>query len=190
MKTFTSIFRQWIPLAASITLVSGIICLALQQNCRQAANDPQYQMAWDAANALDDGADPNSLVPGTPVEMTRCISPYLVIYDGKGQPLATGALLRGKTPVLPAGVLDYVRKKGEDMVTWRPPGESRQALVVKKTTGSHLYFAAAGRSLRTTEIRTGRLTNLVAFGWLCSITIVFAIISVLDIISTGRTGNN
>ncbi len=39
------ILKYWIPLAAAITVVCGVIYVAVQQDIRMAANDPQIQMA-------------------------------------------------------------------------------------------------------------------------------------------------
>ena len=95
-------------------------------------NDPQYQMAEDAAFALSGGADPKSLVPSSPpVELTQTLAPFLIIYDGKEEPVVSGAVLNGKVPKLPPGLLDYVKRKGEHMVTWQPQPDVREALVIK-----------------------------------------------------------
>ena len=53
MNRLTNIFKNWIAYAAIITLLSGIIYIVVQQNYRMNANDPQFQMIEDAANALN-----------------------------------------------------------------------------------------------------------------------------------------
>jgi len=111
MSILISILKsKWIPYAAIITLLCGITYIVVQQEYRLSANDPQYQMAQDAAFALSNGADPKSLVSSSPCELSHCLSPYIIIYDDKENVVATNAFLNGKAPKLPAGVLDYVRK--------------------------------------------------------------------------------
>jgi hypothetical protein len=58
-----NILRHWLPLAAVTTLLCGLVYLAVQQSLRQGANDPQIQMAEDAAAALVAGSTPESVLP-------------------------------------------------------------------------------------------------------------------------------
>jgi len=167
---------KWIPYAAIITLLCGILYTVVQQNYRHGANDPQYQMAEDVAYALSNGADPKSLVSASSVELSHSLSPYLIIYDTKENAVAYNALLNGKTPKLPSGVLDYVRTNGEDMITWQPQRGIRQALIIKKTEGRDLYFVVAGRSMRKVEERIGMLAQQMAFGWICSLILLFIVV--------------
>jgi len=176
MKTFISILKLWLPLAVTITLVCGIVYTVVQQNYRLTANDPQYQMAEDAANAISNGIDPKTLIINTPLELSNSLSSYLIIYDGLENPIASGALLNGKIPKLPSGVLAFVKKNGENMITWQPQRGIRQALVIKKSQSTNLYYVVAGRSLRKTEERIGLLMQQVAFGWICSLVILFIVV--------------
>lgn len=52
MKLIRNILKPWLPLAVTIIAVFGGICLTVQQSYRMGANDPQIQMAEDAARAL------------------------------------------------------------------------------------------------------------------------------------------
>ena len=114
-------------MAVMITLVCGIIYVAVQQNYRQNGNDPQYQIAEDVVNAIDNGSDPASLFQESPSELTITLSPYVIVYDGTGNAVVSAALLDGKVPKMPPGVLDYVKKHGEDVITWQPRKGVRQA---------------------------------------------------------------
>lgn len=183
MKNFISILKLWFTLAVTISLICGIVYTVVQQNYRLTANDPQCQIAEDAANAISNGADPKSLISNPPFELSNSLSPYLIIYDGLEQPIASSALLKGKIPKLPSGVLEHVKKNGEDIITWQPQQGIRQALVVKKTHGPNLYYVAAGRSLRKTEERIGLLMQQIAFGWICSLMILFVVIWGMKILS-------
>jgi hypothetical protein len=55
MQKIWDILRHWLPLAALTTALCGLVYLAVQQALRQAANDPQIQMAEDAAYILSQG---------------------------------------------------------------------------------------------------------------------------------------
>jgi hypothetical protein len=48
----------YVPVAVLATLCCGLVYALVQQDLRQSANDPQIQMAQDAARALDSGARP------------------------------------------------------------------------------------------------------------------------------------
>jgi hypothetical protein len=183
MKLLHSTLKLWFPLAVTLTMVCGIIYLAGQQNYRQDANDPQYQMAEDAANAISHGADPKSLVSGTSAELNSSLSPYLIIFDEQQQPVASTILLNGQVPRLPSGVLAFVKAKGVDVITWKPREGMRQALVVTKTGGSKLYYVAAGRSLRLAEQRIALLGQQLTFWWLCSVVFLFVVVLGVSYIS-------
>ncbi len=176
MSNLILIFKNWIPFAAVITLLCGIIYITVQQSYRMSANDPQYQMVDDAVYAMDNGVDPKTLIPACSIELAHSLSPYLIIYDDKENAVASNALLNGKFPKLPSGVLDYVRKNGEDIISWQPQPGIRQALVIKKTNGNNLYFVAAGRSLIKVEERESMLTKQVAVEWIASLFILFIVV--------------
>jgi hypothetical protein len=176
MKTFLSALKLWFPFAVTLTLIMVIIYFSWQQNYRQNANDPQYQMAEDAANAISRGADPKSFVSGPSNELNSSLSPYLIIYDEQLKPVASTVVLNGQVPLLPSGVLAFVKTKGEDAITWKPREGMRQALVITKTNGSKLYYIAAGRSLRLTEQRIALLGQQLTFWWGCSVIILFMVL--------------
>lgn len=56
-------FRYWIPLSIVMTIVCGLLYLTLQQNIRMSANDPQVQLAEDAASALQNGQSAQAVLP-------------------------------------------------------------------------------------------------------------------------------
>jgi hypothetical protein len=176
MKSLKSILKLWLPLVVAFTLICGIVYLVVQQNYRHSANDPQFQMAEDAANSISNGIAPKSLIVNHPIELSSSLSPYLIIYDDLELPIASGAFLNGKIPKLPSGVLEFVKKHGEDMITWQPRTGIRQALIIEKTTSGSLYFVVAGRSLRKTEERIGLLMQQIVLGWVCSLMILFIVI--------------
>src|SRR3954451_18288424 len=115
-------FLYWLPLAVGITALAALVYGAVQQGYRQPANDPQIQMAEDAAQQLQAGAQPQALIgtESAKVEMSRSLAPFLIVYDASGKPMACSAQLFGSTPELPAGVFAYVRQSGEDRLTWQP----------------------------------------------------------------------
>jgi hypothetical protein len=96
-----NIFRHWLPLAAVTTLLCGLVYLAVQQSLRQGANDPQIQMAEDAAAALAASTTPESVLPVAQVEIFTSLAPFMVIYDDTGGPLTSSGLLHGTIPLLP-----------------------------------------------------------------------------------------
>lgn len=165
MKTFFAAFKSWLPLAAAVTLLCGVIYGTVQQSYRQGANDPQYQMAADAAFAIEKGRDLKSLVPELPVDISKTLAPFLIIYDDKGIPVASSGILDGKIPAPPPGVFDYARTNGEDVLTWQPRADVRQAIVVRKIVGAATGFVLSGRSLLKVEEREQLLVKQIAFGW-------------------------
>lgn len=169
MNKYAIVFKAWFGYAAIITLTCIIIYVTVQQSFRLSANDPQVQMAQDAALAIDKGADPKNLAgTSTPLELSQNLSPYLVVYDPSGNVVAGSATLNGKPLRIPQGVIDYIRKNGRDAASWQPEPGVRQAMVgVSSANGK--YVVISGRSLSPTEERIGRLGEQVAFGWVVSL---------------------
>jgi hypothetical protein len=162
-------FLYWLPLAFSFTLLAGLVYVTVQQNFRQDANDPQIQMAEDAAMQSQDGAQAQTVVGTGKVDMARSLTPFLIVYDATGQLLASSAQLNGAVPALPPGVLDSARASGEDRLTWQPQEGVRVAAVVTPFGGSRPGFVLAGRSLREVEERESRLTQLVGIALIVGI---------------------
>ena len=155
--TIFKIIKKWLPFAAVTVGLSMLVYLAVQQSFRMGANDPQIQMAEDAALSLNAGGSVESAVPAVKVEISSSLSPFIVIFDDSGKVLASSATLHGSIPAYPAGVLDYTRQNGEDRVTWQPESGIRMATVVVRYDNG---FVMAGRSLLEVENRTANLEKI------------------------------
>jgi hypothetical protein len=161
--------RVWLPLAAVLTVICGLVYIVAQQELRRGADDPQIQMAEDAAVALRAGQSAGALVPSAPVDMATSLAPYLIIFDTAGHAVAGSARLNGITPTLPSGVFTYVQQAGEERLSWQPQAGVRSAAVVTRVDGAAPGFVLAGRSLREVEDRIMALQQLVALGWLAGL---------------------
>jgi hypothetical protein len=166
MEKGKNVFRQWLPLAVAITAVCGLVYLAVQQELRQTANDPQIQIAEDAVAALEKGATVDSRVPAEKVAIESSLAPFVMVFDDRGGVLGSSAALHGKTPGLPEGILDYVRGHGQDRVTWQPEPGVRIAAVVVRYQGAQPGFVLAGRSLREVEIRESNMESIAGIAWI------------------------
>lgn len=159
----------WLTLAALTTAVCLLVYIVAQQTWRTAANDPQIQMARDAAAALAAGKTVDAVVPHDTVDMEHSLAPFLIVYDEKGTVLRASGALRGNVPVPPRGVLEYARDHGEDWISWQPIGGVRIASVTVSYSGARQGYVLAGRSLEETEKRVSRFGNLIALGWLATL---------------------
>jgi hypothetical protein len=156
---------KWLPMAIAIVGVSGLAYLGLQQLNRNQMNDPQVQMAEDAALALSSGSAPADVVPrGVSIDLSKSVSPFIAIYDQSGTPLEADAVLGGAPPKPPVGVFAAALERGENRVTWQPEGSVRVALVVVPVPNSSGYYVAAGRSMRDAEGFIDQMTSLFAAG--------------------------
>ncbi len=155
---------HWFALAAVWTLAAGAIVLVQHQVLRQLADEPQVQMAEDAARRLAEGADALSVLPaGAPVPVDRSQAPWLAVYDASGAPLASSGLYRGGAPMLPGGVFEFARTHDGHWLSWQPRPGVRQALVVAPI--QRAGFVVAGRSLREVEARKRQVLELMAMAW-------------------------
>jgi hypothetical protein len=153
----------FLPVAVLATLCCGFVYAAVQQDLRMGANDPQLQLAEDAARALDAGAPAATLVESAKVDAAVSLAPFIVILGPTGHVLATDGQLDGHDPVPPPGVLDAARQNPPNAVTWEPRAGVRIATV---TVPWHGGTVLAGRSLREVERQEDSILLIVAAAWL------------------------
>ena len=189
MKTASKVFFLWLPFAATITGVCLLTYATVQQNYRQSLNDPQIQMAEDAARALGGGDVPASVVPrGVPlIDIATSLSPWIAVYDESHVTLESSAVFWGAPPKPPAGVFEAARGnqgKGtsqpeQNRITWQPESGVRSAIVVQHYAGSRPGYVIVGRSMREVEIREQNLATLVGTAWIALLIATFLALSFL-----------
>jgi len=150
--------------------ISTVLALALyaipQQVLRTGANDPQIQLATDAAARIESGTVPSEAAATGDVDMARSLAPFVIVYDDEGRPVASQARLNGSIPAPPQGVFRYVREHGEERVSWQPGSGVRVAAVIERVGGAHPGFVLAGRSLREVEKREAQVRAMAGVAWL------------------------
>ncbi len=183
----------FIPAALVLSVACGLGYASVQQALRGGANDPQVQLAEDAAAALASGGTPDSVVgpgsavaglagPGT-VDAAVSLAPFVVVYDASGAPLASNARLDGAVPAPPAGVLAAATASGRNTVTWQPRVGVRIATVSVPWPGGTVL---AGRSLRTVEQREDMALLLAGAAWLAGLVALVVASLVAGAIWPGR----
>ena len=156
----------FLPLAILATALAGLVYVVAQQEGRSLANEPQVQLAEDAATRLDAGGRPQDQVGAVPVDIARSLAPFVVIYGSADSIIATDGMLDGQPPVVPAGVLAAAHATGRNAVTWQPRPGVRVATVSVPWSGGTVL---AGRSLRLVEDRAAMLEQLVGAWWLATL---------------------
>ena len=166
MDRMRKALRYWLAMAAVWSGAVAALLLGEQQLLRLQANDPQVQLAEDAARALAGGADPKSVLPpGPQVDVSRSLAPFVVVYDAAGAPMASSGQLHGAAPKLPGGVLEHALAQGGHRLSWQPEVGVRQALVVVPLRAGAAGFVVAGRSLREVEARKRQAMEFLLLLW-------------------------
>lgn len=178
MHTIKNIFRVWLPIAVVTAALFTLAYSLVQQSMRMDLNDPQVQMAEDAAYALDHGAAIEAVAGGPKVEMSLSLMPFLVIYDPQGQPVTGSGLLDGQLPDYPKGALEAAKLSGENRVSWQPNSNVRIASVVVPYQNG---FVLAGRNMREVESRISDLTSLSAAAFLLTCLATLGVITAGEI---------
>ncbi len=185
MRIVRHVLRHWLPLAAVITAMCGLAYLLVQQAGRQGANDPQIQLAEDAAVALAQGAAAESLLP-TQIDVGKSLAPFVIVYDDAGQVVAGSGLLHGEVPAVPAGVLEYTRWRGQDRITWQPERGVRIAAVVVRSEGTNPGFVLAGRSLREVEVRATSMELIAGAAWAATLASSLVVVVACELVLGDR----
>ncbi len=171
MKLAKLNLRTWLPLVFVGTLIVGFVYGAVQQDIRLGANDPQIQLAEDAANDLNNGSTAADVVANaslsartdTKVDISISLAPFLIVYGSDKQIVTAGAQLDGADPVVPDGVFNNVTSDHEARFTWQPRSGVRIAtVVVKSNTG----YVLAGRSMREIELREDHIVEGAVIVWI------------------------
>jgi hypothetical protein len=167
--------RRWLPIAVAVTVLSGTVYAVAQQVLRQDANDPQVQMAEDAA------AQGLSVAgAGMPaVDMRRSLAPWLIVYGPDRREVGGSARLDGKLPDYPVTAFDNAPVGGRDAITWEPAPGVRAATVIVGFKGG---WVVAGRSLRLVEERENLVLQLSVLGWLLAMAGSAATVFGLDLV--------
>jgi hypothetical protein len=149
-----------LPIAAVGAAVILFAHVVVQQNYRQTANDPQIQLAEDAAASLDRGSRPDSVLNSSEVDVAKSLAPFIIVFDKDHKVVAANAKLSGQVPVPPAGTFDAAKGLGpdnENRFTWQPRPHVRLAAVIVRHDGGYVL---AARSLREVETREAQLTYM------------------------------
>ncbi len=165
-------------LAAALPL---LVYIAVQQNYRQSANDPQTQIANDAWGAIaKDNQPPSSVVSGKTVDLSYSQSPFLIVYGANRQIEATNAVISGKSVTIapPSGSFDAA-KQGRNMFTWEPSTGGRYAAVLQYTGDAHPGYVLAARSLYDVEVRENNLAQMAAAVFIALIVLGLAVLVVI-----------
>jgi len=175
-KVFMETLKAWLPFAVIIVVMSGLVYVAVQQNYRQSANDPQIQIVEDIANAIEAGTPAASIAPPTgTTDIAKSLSPFVLIYDDTGKLLGSSAVLGGKNPSFPSSIFDQVKQHGQENLTWQPQSGVRIAAVVARYSGAESGYVVAGRSLTEVEKREKQLMVMTSLSALFALILTFLV---------------
>lgn len=162
-------FIAWLPLAFAISVLCGLGYTLVQQDLRQTAYDEPQRLAQDVTAKLVTNTPATALNMSQTVNISDSLSPYVIIYNASGQPIAGTGLLDTILPTPPTGVFAYAVTNGENRITWQPRPDVRSAIVVIAMSGNNSGYVLAGQSLLMTETHTEQLLMLTAFGWIVAL---------------------
>ena len=169
----------WLPIALASTIMVVAVYMAVQQDIRLSANDPQIQIAEDLAQKLSDIASTtwsNTLKNENQIDFSTSLAPFEIIYNQNGDVVISTGSIHDAVPVIPAGVLEYTRLHNENRITWQPAPDVRLATVIKHLSGKQEGFVLSGRNLREIENREFNLELILGAVWLISVILTMFIV--------------
>ena len=165
--------------------MSALAYMTVQQNYRESLNDPQVQIAEDAARALVSGVIPAELVPrDQSIDIAQSLATWIAVYDEKGVGVESNGVLDGAPPRVPQGVLDAAAANagkdtnipGQNRVSWQPRAGVRSAVVVQHFTGPKMNgFVAVGRNMREVEDHEAQLTSTIFYSWILTLLVTLIV---------------
>jgi hypothetical protein len=166
MKKYKKLYTLVILIAISI--IFGTIYITQQQSLRISANNPQIQLAEDAAASLNNGTNPVSFANNR-VDIGSSLAPFVIIYSKSGRVVSGDGYLNNKIPNTPIGILQHSDGKDYSFVTWQPQDNVRIASV---SVSAKNYYVLAGRSLKEVEKQEQSQLQFATLGWVGSVIVV------------------
>jgi len=154
-----------LPAAVAVSVAAGAGYGVGQNLLRSGGNEPQFQIAQDAAAELTAGADPAAVASGPQVDLATSLAVEVTVLDDDGAVLASTGRLDGAPVRPPSGALDAARTHEPNVVTWQPRHDVRLAAVIAAYGSPRTGTVVVARSLRVVEEQESRLLALVALGW-------------------------
>ena len=178
-QTMGLLFRVWVLIAISLTIVCGMVYVGIQQLNRLSINETISQIAYDVAYSLQNNQESNLSLPV--IDIQKSLSPFVILFDSNNQPIQTNAKLGESKPLPPVEILDFAKKFGESRVTWQPIKGLRFATVTVYFKNIKTGFVLVGRSLFEVENRINKIGRLLVTIWLFSLLITFLTVFLLSI---------
>lgn len=182
MRVLKRIVARWLPLAGVVAVLAILNAVTAQQLLRGSADEPQVQLARDAARALAEGHDAQLPLGSTPVDVSTSLAPFIIVYNPTGIVTYSTAHLNGNTPELPGGVLADVSTRGEARFTWQPAQAVRIAAVVVPIAGGSTGYVLVGRSLAETESRIQQIQALSLLGAGAALVAALFVVGVVEVL--------
>ncbi len=158
-------FLLWLPLAVTITVLSGLAYAVGQQIYRTNADLPLVTLAETTAQVWQREVLESNSLPIKTVDISTSLESFVNVYSVDHQPIAGNGQLNGKLATPPSGVFDFAQKSPDNRLTWQPQPGVRQAIVVKYFTGPHSGYVVAGQSLKEIEKQENSLSSGILAGW-------------------------
>ena len=167
MKLTKRFDRQCLRIWLVAVVIGGGLTLfaytAVQQSLRLGLNDPQWQIAEDAAVKLAAGATPASVIPQEMIDEATSLAPFVTIVDRHERVLATSGKIGAVVPLPPASAFPDAQKRGDNWFTWQHDNNTvRDATVIVPYGGTHPGYVLAARSMHTVEDTISHITALAA----------------------------
>lgn len=159
---------------AVMTVILAFSLVACRQILRWSADDPQVQMAKDAAYILGKGASTSAVTSaGRVVDVEQSLASFIMVYDDNERIIQGSGKMGDSYPVPPHGVFNYVKNHGENRVTLEPKKGLRIAAVVIRVQGNFSGYVLAGRSLAEVEKRMAAISWEFFAAWLLGTLAIF-----------------
>lgn len=173
--TFHSALPRWLPLAFVMTILCGLVYVGCHTVLRQGANEIPLHVADLAEQALRAGRPPTAIVAPGSVDMKTNSNVFLIIFDASRKVVASTAMVSGRSPEPPSGVLTESKRVGEDRITWEPEPGARAAIVARYVNAKPDWYVVAGQSLTETERIASKIAWATFLAWVVALAGSFGI---------------
>jgi hypothetical protein len=148
-----------------VTVIIGLVYVAVQQTYRTGANDPQTEILYTIKERMEKGMEP--LPKGSDsVDLQKSLAVFVAAYDSSGNATWSTGYLHGEKPNLPRSLFQQAKMNGEHWVTWQPQRDVRMSIGILPVNGGPVSYIVAGRSLKLVEQRVSKLLTLIFVCWL------------------------
>jgi hypothetical protein len=179
LKILLRTFLSWISFAVTITCMSAIIFISLQQYMRSSIDDLLANTTTSIKDNIVLAQDPSKLDSPTKTELSKIKSISYILYSKDSKALATN-IKDVDNYKLDKEILEVADRDGKNSITWQPISSLRLAARITPFSESNGGYIVVANSISSIQEFSEVLLKNMAVGTGISLLLVFFVLLLVN----------